>query len=206
MAYCMDFWIAFCLLLLSRCYSSIGKVQDAFISYRQSIDKSEASADTWCSIGYGCWVFCFVTVWDFFLSFLYIICSLYLTLASYFALILSQGAVSAAESAHGCASGIHLCRAVGPQSCCSLDGPGHSLWVLLSAPRCHQVLYQRHTQQRLQQHCSSHCPHQVLAGNVDSVTASDIQIWILTAVYKFNSYPLSLCVFVWVSVCTCVWM
>ncbi|XP_017718943.1 PREDICTED: histone demethylase UTY-like, partial [Rhinopithecus bieti] len=34
-----------------RCYSSIGKVQDAFISYRQSIDKSEASADTWCSIG-----------------------------------------------------------------------------------------------------------------------------------------------------------
>uniref|UniRef100_A0A3B3VB14 [histone H3]-trimethyl-L-lysine(27) demethylase n=1 Tax=Poecilia latipinna TaxID=48699 RepID=A0A3B3VB14_9TELE len=37
--------------LLGRCYSSIGKVQDAFISYRQSIDKSEASADTWCSIG-----------------------------------------------------------------------------------------------------------------------------------------------------------
>uniref|UniRef100_A0A8B9RBG8 [histone H3]-trimethyl-L-lysine(27) demethylase n=1 Tax=Astyanax mexicanus TaxID=7994 RepID=A0A8B9RBG8_ASTMX len=32
---------------LGRCYSSIGKVQDAFISYRQSIDKSEASADTW---------------------------------------------------------------------------------------------------------------------------------------------------------------
>uniref|UniRef100_A0A8B9K2Q4 [histone H3]-trimethyl-L-lysine(27) demethylase n=1 Tax=Astyanax mexicanus TaxID=7994 RepID=A0A8B9K2Q4_ASTMX len=38
---------------LGRCYSSIGKVQDAFISYRQSIDKSEASADTWCSIGTG---------------------------------------------------------------------------------------------------------------------------------------------------------
>ncbi|TRY94020.1 hypothetical protein DNTS_029589 [Danionella cerebrum] len=37
---------------LGRCYSSIGKVQDAFISYRQSIDKSEASADTWCSIGH----------------------------------------------------------------------------------------------------------------------------------------------------------
>ncbi len=37
--------------LSCRCYSSIGKVQDAFISYRQSIDKSEASADTWCSIG-----------------------------------------------------------------------------------------------------------------------------------------------------------
>ncbi|XP_075395900.1 lysine-specific demethylase 6A-like isoform X2 [Tenrec ecaudatus] len=36
---------------LGRCYSSIGKVQDAFLSYRQSIDKSEASADTWCSIG-----------------------------------------------------------------------------------------------------------------------------------------------------------
>ncbi|KAJ8253047.1 hypothetical protein GJAV_G00208550 [Gymnothorax javanicus] len=36
---------------LGRCYSSIGRVQDAFISYRQSIDKSEASADTWCSIG-----------------------------------------------------------------------------------------------------------------------------------------------------------
>uniref|UniRef100_A0A3Q3W1U8 [histone H3]-trimethyl-L-lysine(27) demethylase n=1 Tax=Mola mola TaxID=94237 RepID=A0A3Q3W1U8_MOLML len=33
---------------LGRCYSSIGKVQDAFISYRQSIDKSEAShMDTW---------------------------------------------------------------------------------------------------------------------------------------------------------------
>lgn len=40
------------LFALCRCYSSIGKVQDAFISYRQSIDKSEASADTWCSIGY----------------------------------------------------------------------------------------------------------------------------------------------------------
>uniref|UniRef100_A0A3B4H4S1 [histone H3]-trimethyl-L-lysine(27) demethylase n=1 Tax=Pundamilia nyererei TaxID=303518 RepID=A0A3B4H4S1_9CICH len=36
---------------LGRCYSSIGKVQDAFMSYRQSIDKSEANADTWCSIG-----------------------------------------------------------------------------------------------------------------------------------------------------------
>uniref|UniRef100_A0A2K6RQ55 [histone H3]-trimethyl-L-lysine(27) demethylase n=1 Tax=Rhinopithecus roxellana TaxID=61622 RepID=A0A2K6RQ55_RHIRO len=35
---------------LGRCYSSIGKVQDAFISYRQSIDKSEASADTWCYV------------------------------------------------------------------------------------------------------------------------------------------------------------
>uniref|UniRef100_H2YC65 Lysine-specific demethylase 6B n=1 Tax=Ciona savignyi TaxID=51511 RepID=H2YC65_CIOSA len=36
---------------LGRYYSSMGKVHDAFVSYRQSIDKSEASADTWCSIG-----------------------------------------------------------------------------------------------------------------------------------------------------------
>ncbi|XP_067948145.1 histone demethylase UTY-like [Watersipora subatra] len=36
---------------LGRCYSTLGKVHDAFVSYRQSIDKSEASADTWCSIG-----------------------------------------------------------------------------------------------------------------------------------------------------------
>lgn len=36
---------------LGRCFSAIGKVHDAFVSYRQSIDKSEASADTWCSIG-----------------------------------------------------------------------------------------------------------------------------------------------------------
>lgn len=35
-----------------RCFSGIGKVHDAFVSYRHSIDKSEASADTWCSIGY----------------------------------------------------------------------------------------------------------------------------------------------------------
>lgn len=36
---------------LGRCLSSLGKVHDAFVSYRHSIDKSEASADTWCSIG-----------------------------------------------------------------------------------------------------------------------------------------------------------
>ncbi|XP_072034638.1 histone demethylase UTY-like isoform X2 [Amphiura filiformis] len=36
---------------LGRCYSSISKVHDAFVSYRHSIDKSEANADTWCSIG-----------------------------------------------------------------------------------------------------------------------------------------------------------
>ena len=39
------------ILYKCRCYSSIGKVYDAFMSYRHSIDKSEASADTWCSIG-----------------------------------------------------------------------------------------------------------------------------------------------------------
>ncbi|KAL3847276.1 hypothetical protein ACJMK2_018196, partial [Sinanodonta woodiana] len=37
--------------LLGRCFSNLGKVHDAFVSYRNSIDKSEASADTWCSIG-----------------------------------------------------------------------------------------------------------------------------------------------------------
>ncbi|CAC5370577.1 UTX [Mytilus coruscus] len=37
--------------LLGRCFSALGKVHDAFVSYRNSIDKSEASADTWCSIG-----------------------------------------------------------------------------------------------------------------------------------------------------------
>jgi len=36
---------------LGRYYSSMGKVHDAFVSYRQSIDKSESNADTWCSIG-----------------------------------------------------------------------------------------------------------------------------------------------------------
>jgi len=39
------------LYIFCRCLSSIGKVHDAFVSYRHSIDKSEASADTWCSIG-----------------------------------------------------------------------------------------------------------------------------------------------------------
>ncbi|CAH1781540.1 unnamed protein product [Owenia fusiformis] len=36
---------------LGRCFSNIGKVHDAFVSYRHSIDKTEANADTWCSIG-----------------------------------------------------------------------------------------------------------------------------------------------------------
>ena len=39
------------LYLLGRCYASIGKVHDAFISYRNSVEKSEGNADTWCSIG-----------------------------------------------------------------------------------------------------------------------------------------------------------
>ncbi|GAB6020798.1 Lysine-specific demethylase 6A [Chamberlinius hualienensis] len=39
------------LYLLGRCFSSLGKVHDAFVSYRNSVDKSEANADTWCSIG-----------------------------------------------------------------------------------------------------------------------------------------------------------
>lgn len=36
---------------LGRCYASLGKVHDAFIAYRNSVDKTEANADTWCSIG-----------------------------------------------------------------------------------------------------------------------------------------------------------
>lgn len=39
------------LYLLGRCYASIGKVHDAFIAYRKSVEKSEGNADTWCSIG-----------------------------------------------------------------------------------------------------------------------------------------------------------
>jgi histone demethylase len=39
------------LYLVGRCYASIGKVHDAFIAYRNSVDKSESNADTWCSIG-----------------------------------------------------------------------------------------------------------------------------------------------------------
>ncbi|KAI1285969.1 Lysine-specific demethylase 6A [Halotydeus destructor] len=39
------------LYFLGRCYASLGKVHDAFISYRNSVDKTEANADTWCSIG-----------------------------------------------------------------------------------------------------------------------------------------------------------
>lgn len=39
------------LYLLGRCYASIGKVHDAFLAYRNSVEKSEGNADTWCSIG-----------------------------------------------------------------------------------------------------------------------------------------------------------
>ena len=39
------------LYLLGRCFAAIGKVHDAFIAYRNSDDKSESNADTWCSIG-----------------------------------------------------------------------------------------------------------------------------------------------------------
>lgn len=39
------------LYLLGRCYASIGKVHEAFLAYRNSVDKTEGNADTWCSIG-----------------------------------------------------------------------------------------------------------------------------------------------------------
>lgn len=39
------------LYLLGRCYASIGKVHDAFIAYRSSVERTEGNADTWCSIG-----------------------------------------------------------------------------------------------------------------------------------------------------------
>lgn len=39
------------LYLLGRCYAAINKVHDAFIAYRNSVEKSEGNADTWCSIG-----------------------------------------------------------------------------------------------------------------------------------------------------------
>lgn len=37
--------------LFSRCYAQLGKIHDAFTAYRHAIDKAEANADTWCSIG-----------------------------------------------------------------------------------------------------------------------------------------------------------
>lgn len=39
------------LYLLGRCFASVGKVHDAFVAYRNSVEKSEGNADTWCSIG-----------------------------------------------------------------------------------------------------------------------------------------------------------
>ncbi len=36
---------------LGRCHASLSKIHDAFISYRHSVEKAEANADTWCSIG-----------------------------------------------------------------------------------------------------------------------------------------------------------
>ncbi|XP_070506208.1 lysine-specific demethylase 6A isoform X3 [Chironomus tepperi] len=39
------------LYLLGRCFAGISKVHDAFIAYRNSVEKSEGNADTWCSIG-----------------------------------------------------------------------------------------------------------------------------------------------------------
>uniref|UniRef100_A0A1B0DDE7 Uncharacterized protein n=1 Tax=Phlebotomus papatasi TaxID=29031 RepID=A0A1B0DDE7_PHLPP len=39
------------LYLLGRCFAGLNKVHDAFIAYRNSVEKSEGNADTWCSIG-----------------------------------------------------------------------------------------------------------------------------------------------------------
>jgi histone demethylase len=39
------------LYLLGRCFAGLGKVHEAFVAYRNSVDKSESNADTWCSIG-----------------------------------------------------------------------------------------------------------------------------------------------------------
>lgn len=36
---------------LGRCYASLNQVHNAFMSYRTCVDKADASADTWCSIG-----------------------------------------------------------------------------------------------------------------------------------------------------------
>ncbi|KAG8189478.1 hypothetical protein JTE90_018130 [Oedothorax gibbosus] len=39
------------LYFLGRIYASLGKIHDAFVSYRSSVDKAEGNSDTWCSIG-----------------------------------------------------------------------------------------------------------------------------------------------------------
>ena len=40
------------LYLLGRCLASLGKIHEAFVAYRNSVDKCEGNADTWCSIGW----------------------------------------------------------------------------------------------------------------------------------------------------------
>lgn len=59
------------LYLLGRCFASVGKVHDAFIAYRNSVEKSEGNADTWCSIGYSR---CFIILCLFILLFYIYIC------------------------------------------------------------------------------------------------------------------------------------
>ncbi|GFT68108.1 lysine-specific demethylase 6A [Nephila pilipes] len=39
------------LYFLGRYYADLGKIHDAFVSYRSSVDRAEANADTWGSIG-----------------------------------------------------------------------------------------------------------------------------------------------------------
>lgn len=75
-----------------------------------------------------------------------------------------QGVVPAAEPAHGRSAGLHLRRAAGPQPRRRLDGSGHAVRVVQPAARRHQVLHQRHTQQRLHQHPGACPPHQMPAG------------------------------------------
>merc|ERR1712168_941951 len=36
---------------LGRAFAALARIQQAFTAYRQSIDRAEDSADTWCSIG-----------------------------------------------------------------------------------------------------------------------------------------------------------
>lgn len=50
------------LYLLGRCFAGVSKVHDAFIAYRNSVEKSEGNADTWCSIGYATNTFIFSNI------------------------------------------------------------------------------------------------------------------------------------------------
>ena len=45
----MTIHYTFCYLLFY--FAGLGKVHEAFVAYRNSVDKSESNADTWCSIG-----------------------------------------------------------------------------------------------------------------------------------------------------------